>query len=288
MHLKFAFLITLGCSLCLYFVLYAGQVPDGEVDTKIAEVIYSGKESLEYKVSWTGGIKIGEMRFEVRRTDDVSGQYEIHARVRDSGLFHFFYPVNDTFTTIVQGPDYLPLRYDVEQEEGRSYRAKRHTEYDQEQGVIRYRKNDQKEEVFQVTGKVHNEFSSFLATRLLTLSPENPVIVPTFADKKRHEVVVQTKSKIRINNPLLGSVNVIPVSPIMDFKGLYDKAGDTVIYLSDDSCRIPVRIQSKILIGSLTAELVSYVNPACTEEMRQYHIELKEQIPQQEKLELGD
>ena len=51
--------------------------------------------------------------------------------------------------------------------------------------------------------------------------------------------------------------------PKMKFKGLYDKDGDTVFWLTDDACRVPVKIDSKILIGSLVAELVDYSNPVC-------------------------
>ncbi|MCI5160291.1 MAG: DUF3108 domain-containing protein, partial [Candidatus Electrothrix sp. AUS1_2] len=62
---------------------------------------------------------------------------------------------------------------------------------------------------------------------------------------------------------VLGQKDTIKVMPKMNFKGLYDKDGDTVFWLTDDSCRIPVEIRSKILIGSLVAELEEYVNPAC-------------------------
>ncbi len=71
---------------------------------------------------------------------------------------------------------------------------------------------------------------------------------------------------------LLGPVNVIEVLPRMSFKGLYDKSGDTVIWFTDDACRVPVRIRSKILIGSLTAELVAYHGTSCD---RQWDLEQK-------------
>jgi hypothetical protein len=51
----------------------------------------------------------------------------------------------------------------------------------------------------------------------------------------------------------------------MYFKGLYEKSGDTVLWLTDDRCRVPVEIHSKIAIGSLVAELVEYTNSACPE-----------------------
>jgi len=256
-------LIVFFAAVLFSTVTWSKKIPDGSIDEKIRESIYSGHEVLKYTISWSGGIKIGNLHLEVQKDAQEEEQYSIHARVKDSGIFHFFYPVNDTFITVVKGEKRLPVRYDVEQVEGSSYHARRHTEYDQQQGVAHYRKNDNPVETYSFSGEVHNEFSSFLYTRMLKLEKDKPVIVPTFADEKRHAVVVQTGDATTINNTLLGSVTVLPVSPLMDFKGLYDKAGDTVIYFSDDICRIPVRIVSKILIGSITAELVSYSSSTC-------------------------
>jgi hypothetical protein len=45
-----------------------------------------------------------------------------------------------------------------------------------------------------------------------------------------------------------------------------------VIWFTDDACRVPIRISSKILIGSLVAELVAYHGLSCG---RQWDLELK-------------
>ena len=100
---------------------------------------------------------------------------------------------------------------------------------------------------------------------MLRFDSSDPLIVPTFADKKRNEVVVTVQGKETIENMLLGTVQTIAVAPLMRFKGLYDKAGDTMIYFTNDSCRIPVRIHSKILIGSITAELANYTSSSCVQ-----------------------
>jgi len=249
---------------CFCSDTWSRKISEGVVDTEIRDTLYNnGVEVLQYEISWSGGIKIGDLLIEIGKDLEFEDTYTIHAKVNDSGIFHFFYPVNDTFITRVTGDKRLPVLYDVKQHEGSSYKAIRHTEYDQKKGIVRYRKNQNNVEIFRVEGEVHNEFSSFLFTRIIKLDTDNPVIVPTFADKTRHEVVVKTANKIRINNQLLGKVDVLPVSPIMDFKGLYDKSGDTVIYLTDDLCRVPVRINSKILLGSITAELVFYRSSTC-------------------------
>jgi len=61
---------------------------------------------------------------------------------------------------------------------------------------------------------------------------------------------------------VLGKKNTIKVQPHLKFKGLYEKIGDPLVWLTDDAWRIPTKIQAKIVIGSLTAELVEYTGPA--------------------------
>ncbi|MCI5126512.1 MAG: DUF3108 domain-containing protein, partial [Candidatus Electrothrix sp. AR5] len=110
--------------------------------------------------------------------------------------------------------------------------------------------------------------SAFFITRALRLKREVQQIIPSFVDKKRHKVAVKVFGKER-KKTIFGPRNTIKVMPKMNFKGLYDKDGKTVFWLTDDACRIPVEIRSKILIGSLVAELVEYSNPACRA-VRQY------------------
>jgi hypothetical protein len=87
-------------------------------------------------------------------------------------------------------------------------------------------------------------------------------VVPTFADKKRNEVRVALLQREK-KETLFGVKETLKVQPKMQFKGLYDKSGDTILWLTDDTCRVPVEIHSKIVVGSLVAELVEYTNPAC-------------------------
>lgn len=230
---------------------------------KVLGKIFSGNEVMHYSISWSGGVKIGDLELAVRRVERGDG-YEIRARVTDYGLFRLFYPVDDTFTTLVRGPLKLPSRYEVLQQEGHGGReTRRLTLYDQQHRKVSYQKNDQPVKTFTMAGTAYNEFSSFFITRALKFQGEEN-IVPTFVDEKRHEVAVTLLGREK-RKSLFGEVDTLKVMPKMEFKGLYDKDGDTVFWLTDDSCRVPVAINSKILIGSLRADLVEYTNPACPE-----------------------
>jgi hypothetical protein len=228
-------------------------------DQQALSVISAGQETMRFAVSWSGGIKIGDLLLSFAPAD--KGSLNITARVTDYGLFRLVYPLDDTFITRIRLPLLLPERYEVTQIE-RGKTVRRLTLYDQQDGKIVYQKQNQPPQSWQVSGPVYNEFSAFFITRALRLEPQERQFVPVFADKKRHLVPVKVHGR-EIKKSIFGNVPTIKVQPRMRFKGLYDKDGDTVYWLTDDACRVPVEINSKILIGSLTAELEEYSNPAC-------------------------
>lgn len=227
-------------------------------DRQAMAALRASEEAMHFSVSWSGGVKIGDLSLRLAPAD--SGGQVLTARVTDFGLFKLIYPVDDTFATYLDGP-LLPRRYEVRQiERGRTVR--RLTLFDQRRFEIVYRKQDGPPETWRLDGPAHNEFSAFLVTRALRLLPGLTQQVPVFADKKRHLVPVLVAGR-EIRDSIFGKVRTIKVQPKIAFRGLYGKDGDTVFWLTDDACRAPVEIRSKLLIGSLRAELTDYVNPAC-------------------------
>ncbi len=256
-------------SIALLFCLFSWMLLSGvnaeqlnlPLEKDSLKVIYGGQEIMHYSLSWSGGIKIGDLLLKLEKTDNPAERI-ITARVTDYGLFKLFYPVDDIFTTVIGGILQLPLRYTVHQKEGRGREYYRYTVYDQQAMTALYHKNDNPEEKYEMGGPAYNEFSSFYITRSLALDPARQEIVPTFVDKKRHKVAVKVFG-IEPHDSLFGRVDTIKVMPKMHFKGLYDKDGDTIFWLTNDVCRVPVEINAKILIGSLVATLDDYQNPSC-------------------------
>ena len=241
-----------------------GNIPLGVIDSRIVNVGYSGKEVLKYEVFWSGGIKIGELHLEVNNLADDEVGFEIRAFITTKGgAVHLFYPISDVHVTKVRGVKKLPYHYEIWQKEGYSYTAHRELLYDQKNGSVCYLKNDKLDGEYSIEGEVNNEFSSFFNSRLMDITASTSFLVPTFADKKRVEVVVHSQGVEQIKKTIIGDVTAIRVMPIMKFKGLYDKKGDTVIWYTNDKCRVPVKINSKIAIGSLTAKLREFENPSC-------------------------
>ncbi len=240
------------------------NLPVGVILDDLALIGYSGKEKLIYDVSWTGGIKIGELHMEINAIPDTVDAFEIRVLVTTKrGAVHYLYPIEDLHVTKVKGRKKLPYHYEIWQNEGYNYEAHSEYVYDQANGIIRYTKNGNFQKEYKVDGTVNNEFSSFLNSRLMDFNVGKHFTVPTFADKKKVDVEVNVVSKKTFKKSSIGPVVAVEILPILKFKGLYKKKGDTVIWYSDDECRVPVRVNSKIVIGSLTAELSEYENFNC-------------------------
>ena len=272
------FLLTAGCLFCFSLAwseelidaegflvlrvpasrLAATPHPGASPDEALLQTAYAGGETLRYTVSWLG-IKAGELVMRVSKIDDSQETFAIAITATSAGLLDVFYPVEDHFRTIVQGRMRLPSRHEMQQKEGRRINSKL-TLYDQEKFRVSHRKNDEPADIYQLEGPMQNEFSSFFLMRALSFAGEAPM-VPTFADKKRHEVVVTVEGK-QEQESVLGKKNTIQVQPHLKFKGQYEKIGDPLIWLTDDAWRIPTKIKAKIVIGALTAELVEYSGPA--------------------------
>ena len=255
-----------------------GEVhPGTRPEEALLQTAYAGGETLRYTVSWLG-IKAGELVMQVSKVDDSQEKFVIAITARSAGMLEVFYPIEDHFRTIVQGRMRLPSRHEMQQKEGRRINSKL-TLYNQEKFRVSYRKNDEPADIYQLEGPMQNEFSSFFFMRALSFTGDAPMIVPTFADKKRHEVVVSLEGKEE-QESILGKNNTIKVQPRLKFKGQYEKMGNPLVWLTDDIWRIPIKIKAKIVIGSLTAELVEYSGPSGKFPVTDIPKELPQQSPE--------
>jgi hypothetical protein len=234
----------------------SGAVTRPGPEGKLLATTYSGGEYLKYDISWMGIIKAGELVMKIECLAPEKDRYLIKVTATSTGLLALLHPVKDDFEIEVQGRDRLPVRMLMNQKEGHR-RNRKLTVYDQKDREVFYTKNKKQPETFTIEGPVHNEFSSFLIMRALPLRAGNALIVPTFADEKRHEVKVLVENG-GSRQSILGRVKTMKVQPQLDFNGLYEKVGNPDIWLTADNKRIPVRIEAKIKIGSLTAELTEY------------------------------
>jgi hypothetical protein len=55
-----------------------------------------------------------------------------------------------------------------------------------------------------------------------------------------------------------GVFNTIVVEPLLQAAGLFKHEGKLTVWLTDDGLHLPVLMKSKVLVGSIVAELTDY------------------------------
>ena len=147
--------------------------------------------------------------------------------------------------------------------EGRAVRDQR-VEIDPKTGVARVEDRKVKQKVFHLGPCPLDVFSAFFAARQRGLAKDGPLTVPVFDNGKLYRLAFKLLGHevLDLPPPLGRRVLTQVVEPLIPKgSGLFAQEGRLVIWVTADERRIPVRLRSKVAIGSVSADLEEYTPP---------------------------
>ena len=115
--------------------------------------------------------------------------------------------------------------------------------------------------VFSFEPCVLDVLSAFFVTRARGVPEREPLRLSVFDNGKSYvlEVRLVGRERLDLPEPLGRKVPTVVVEPLLaEGSGLFAKKGRLTIWLTDDERRVPVRLRSKVAIGSVSADLESY------------------------------
>lgn len=212
-------------------------------------------EKLVYDLTWTG-IKAGTATQEISSGNGVT---RIISIARSADWISVFFPVEDriesVLSTSTESKIGLSKSYYMKIREG-SHRRDKETHFDHAKGIAYYKDNlngDRRE--IPITSSTLDTLSSFYFVRTLKLEVGKSVYLTILDNMKTWKVEVQVLRKEKIETKL-GTFNTIVIRPLMKSEGIIDKKGEMLIWLTDDSRLLPVKMKTKVKVGSITATLV--------------------------------
>lgn len=212
-------------------------------------------EKLTYDLTWTG-IKAGTATQEII---DDGNSIRVVSTVRSADWISVFFPVEDKVESSLAKAEPpllgLPNHFRMKVREG-SHRRDREIIFDQKNLKAQYIDHiGGGKAIVDILQNTYDAYSSFFYVRTLKLEVGKSVFVNILDNKKLWNVEVQVVKKENLHT-VLGEVNTIQVRPIMKSEGIFERKGAIDIWLTDDDRRIPVRMKTKVRIGSVTATLV--------------------------------
>ncbi len=224
----------------------------GKTEETGPPLMTAAREKFLYDISWSG-IHVGQA---VLEAFNENGRIRITSSVRSAAVISLFYRVEDfSESSIVNG---LPAHFRIKQHEGK-YRSDKDTVFDgPERKIIFYNYLNNTMEEHPIKGGLPwDVMSGFYHLRTMPLVEGQTVYVDVFDSGKFLKVAVRVVRKEKIEVPGVGEVATVMVKLLLTSDGLFKSKGNVSIWLTDDVKRIPVRVETKIPIGSVTAELSS-------------------------------
>jgi hypothetical protein len=220
---------------------------------------FNPKEKMSFQVRWAF-IKAGEAVVELLPLEDFNGEksYHILYTAKTTPFVDIFYKVRDRIESYTNADMTHSLLY-KKKHQGKSKKDITVT-FNWEKQEAQYSSLNEKMEPISIMPGTFDPLSVFFAFRLHELHINDEFSIPV-TDGKKH-VIGKAKVIKRETIRVLGTrYDTFLVEPELEHVGgVFEKSKDAKlqIWVTADDRRIPVRIKSKVIVGSFVAELTSY------------------------------
>jgi hypothetical protein len=193
---------------------------------------------------------------QVQKIKRISGRnaFYITFEVNSVPSFDWIYKVRDRYETYLDVEGLFPWRFEQHIREG-SFSRDFSAFFDHRKGIAKTSKGQ-----FEVPLYVNDILSAFYIARTFNYSEmkvDDIIPMKNFYKDKVYDLNVKYLGKERITVDA-GTFDCIVVEPLVQEGGLFKSEGSIVIWLTDDDLKIPVKVKTKVVVGSIDAELTKY------------------------------
>jgi len=225
---------------------------DEAISRRIDNIAFGLGEWLQFDIGY-GFINAGTATLEVKELVEFNGRpaYQLVSTARSNKFFSSFYPVRDRVESIMDAIGLFSWRFDKKLREG-NYRSHRQYEFDQVNHTVVY-----KGDTIEVAPYVQDALSILYYVRTQKLEVGKSLFIDNFTDGKNYplEVKVHGREKVKTD---AGEFECLVLEPLLRSSGIFKHEGKLKVYVTDDRMRLPVILKSKVVVGSITAELTDY------------------------------
>lgn len=222
---------------------------------KIENKAFKEGEKLTFDIKY-GFVTAGIAVMQVQKIKRISGRnaFYITFEVNSVPSFDWIYKVRDRYETYLDVEGLFPWRFEQHIREG-SFSRDFSAFFDHRKGIAKTSKGQ-----FEVPLYVNDILSAFYIARTFNYSEmkvDDIIPMKNFYKDKVYDLNVKYLGKDRITVDA-GTFDCIVVEPLVQEGGLFKSEGSIVIWLTDDDLKIPVKVKTKVVVGSIDAELTKY------------------------------
>ncbi|PID31052.1 MAG: hypothetical protein CR982_00350 [Candidatus Cloacimonadota bacterium] len=221
-------------------------------------------EFLHFTVSY-GVITAGYATISIDRTEYIKGRdcYVLKTTAKSRSAFDWIFKVRDQTESFLDIERFHSHKFTKRLREG-SYKIDSELNFFQENGVARYRskrykkgKIKKKYRIIDIPYNTLDPLSALFYVRVMDLKVGETIFLPAVGTRKSYniKVIVHKRETVKVG---AGKFDCFVVEPVMADGGVFKKDGRVKVWLTADERKMPVKMSTKVYIGSIEAELDWY------------------------------
>lgn len=250
-YIKFLFILLINLQINIF-----SQIANNKSEfRKIENKAFKEGEKLTFDVNY-GFITAGIAEYNIPKVIKLNGRdvYKITFGVNTVSAFDVLYKVRDRYETYLDKEGLFPWRFEQHIREG-NYSRDFSAYFDQKN-----KKAKTSEGTYDIPQYVNDIVSAFYLVRTFDFSNMkigDKIHLENFYKDKTYPLDVVFKGRETVSVKA-GTFDCIILEPEIKEGGLFKSEGNVIIWLTNDELKIPVKVKTKIIIGSIDAELTSY------------------------------
>jgi hypothetical protein len=234
----------------------AGQQGGSKSDfRKVENNAFTVGEKLTFEVKY-GFVTAGTAVMQIPKFKKISGRkvYHISFEVNSIPTFDPFYKVRDRYESYLDYEGLFPWRFEQHIREG-GYSRDFSAFFDHRKGKAKTTEGE-----YNIPQYVNDIISAFYIARTFDYSEMktgDKIHLENFYKDKVYplDVVYRGKERVKV---AAGEFECVIVEPLVQEGGLFKSEGSILVWLTNDELKLPVKVMTKVIIGSIDAELTAY------------------------------
>ncbi len=212
-------------------------------------------EHLVFQIQY-GFYQAGTATMSIEDEEYINGGlcYRIVTTANSNSFISKFYKVRDKVASYLDTEGLFSRRFEKHLREG-DHNSDRIVDFYHERRIAL--STTKKYAVTEIQPYVNDVLSALYYVRTGDLVVGKEVIFDVYADGKIYPMRVIVQGRETVTVPA-GKFSCIKIEPVIRGEGIFQQKGKLTVWLTDDEKKIPVKMTSKIAIGSIGSELKSY------------------------------
>jgi hypothetical protein len=176
--------------------------------------------------------------------------------------YDWIYKVRDHYQTYNDPADFKPLRFKREVNEGGTHIREDYLFNHKKREVYTLRQMDEEEAFVKDTVPIkrcgYDVLSMIYYARNLDFSKveiDEKIPITVFIDNEFHDSYIRYLGRKELKVKEVGTFNCIVFSPLLIEGTIFNAGEDMIVWVSDDANRVPLLIETPILVGSIRARV---------------------------------